>query len=562
MSTKKIISFLLAAALLLQPFGAVAADLDGAFTALLGDGSAVSTNAPGKFSSGARTGLSGGGFEMRVPRADVAPVLFSATPPKINAGCNGISAHFGGFSFISGTEFTDLLKKIGSGAAMGFVASLVMKSLCPMCEAVIQELKAAAQMAAKLAKDACSIGESYGRAFMGGESNQGNQENTCARMLSDSGGASDTQESSWSLCRTLVDANKSMSEWDAKASDGQGGVSGAQTANSKAEFQCSVGNGNLTWARLTSMDKEGTFGSISDDANVRKVMLMNLMGADLHHSGDFPDGVGCGDVMLDAKKTQHFCTSKLDTRTLTGIFMCGANLGWTGGAAGAETYTGRIQRYCNTFLPGSDKASAGPVQLWTCDKGDFTACPYLKLADASTVFTGRGFLLQVNELLREAVKRVRDGELGFSDETGQRIVKLVNAAPYPLYQAINAAAVYPAAADDLLDAMSVLVAEQFTHALFEEMLRLEGRSTGTTCITPQQATEILNFIGALRLQNENRTKLMGQNLAVQEAITEQIRQVNQAIQRQVMSTDLLATGKLSQALNGALSPTGSRATAP
>lgn len=565
MSPKKILSLVMAGVLAVQPLLATASDLDQAFQSLVGPGSAATVNDPGRFSSAARSGVMLGGFEMRVPRNANAPTLLSATPPRINAGCNGISAHFGGFSFISGEEFTNLLKQIASGAALGFVASLVMKSLCPMCEAVVQELKSAAQAAARLAKDSCSIGEEFGRAFMDGMSSQGSGLNTCDKITTAAGASSDSLDSAASLCSTLTQAARTMNEWADRYPAGDGSTPGGQNEASRAAFECSQGLGNVTWNRLTSMDSEGIFGSVGDDANVRRLMLMNLMGADLRVSGDH-DRVGCEavaggpPVVLSESKEQHYCKPPLDTRTITGIFMCGAP-----GAGGVPaTTTRRVQEYCATFAAGAvGGGAAGETQVWTCD-GGFTACPYLRLVPAREVFRGTGFLHRINALLHEASRRVRDSDpAGFNDDVGRQIIALVNAAPYPLYQAINAAAVYPAAANDLLDAMSVLVAEQFTHALFEEMLRLQGRTSNeNTCITRPQATEILDFISSLRTQNANRLALIAQNFTVQEGMAEQIRHINLAVQRQVLSNDLLATGQLSDSLNRALSPTGASTPVP
>jgi hypothetical protein len=212
--------------------------------------------------------------------------------------------------------------------------------------------------------------------------------------------------------------------------------------------------------------------------------------------------------------------------------------------------------------------------LWQCKASrggpdDYAQCNYLQLANASDVVKGEGFLVQVNSLLREGVQRVRDGTPFMSggkaaDDKAQRILALINAAPYPLYQVINAAAVYPAAADELVDSMSVLVAEQFAYAMFDEMLRLEGRSSDNYCMSRAQATTMLDFVGSLRSQTQANFAVIARQFSVQQGISEQIRQVNQAIQRQVMSQDLLATGQLSESLNKAITGTGggSRSSAP
>lgn len=547
---KKILSAILALALMLQPFTAGATDLTQAFTDLLGPGTAASASAPGRFSSASRTGVTLGGFEMRTPRASV-PTLLSASAPRISAGCNGISAHFGGFSFISGTDFTKLMEQIASGAALGFVASLVMKSLCPMCEAVVQELKSAAQAAARLAKDACNVGEQFARAYFSGSDSQGSAANACEKVTADSGAASDTLESAKDLCLNLKAASKSLNEWADSA-----GVD-------KADVNGEHGLGNVTWHRLKQL--EGPGGGA--ESLGRKLMLINMMGAEI----SVADGerVGCdardgtpievGVPGPDGKvRERAYCPPMTDPKTLVGYYMCGARPG----ALPTPATSARVVKYCSTYADGSSGASAGvnANKLWTCEDED--KCYYLKASDASTTITGEGILVQINKLLTEAVTRVRTGNQGFTDATGRKIIALVDAAPYPLYQAINAAAVYPAAGTEIIDAMSVAVAEQFAHAMLNETLRVAGRGGATGTISREQASAILDFLGKLRSQSEASMALLGNQFAVQQGLTEQIRTINNTIQRQVLSEDMLSSGNVSQALNRALAPNGASATAP
>jgi len=184
MLLKKILCLVLAVTTAIAPLSANAVDLGKAFDNLIGPGVGVTVNQPGRYQSGARNSFSGGGVEVRVPRATNVPQLFSISPPRIEAGCNGISAHFGGFSFISGKEFEALLKQIASGAALGFVTSLVMKTLCPPCEAIVQELKTAAQFAANLAKNSCQFGAKLGREFLAGLGTSPSSEDKCALTVS------------------------------------------------------------------------------------------------------------------------------------------------------------------------------------------------------------------------------------------------------------------------------------------------------------------------------------------------------------------------------------------
>lgn len=565
---KKILSLALALTVGLQPMASQAVNLGDAFQNLTGSGSAMSTNEAGRYTSAARTGFTAGGFDLRVPRAANAPQLLSVTPPRVTAGCNGISAHFGGFSFISGAEFGQLLKQIASGAALGFVSSLVMKTLCPACEAVVQELKSAAQQASRLAKDSCEIGQKYAEDFKQSLDASGAAEGVCAENATAITGAeSDTIAAYKNTCNTLWKAKQFLSD-NLPKTDANGNT--LKESDKQAALMCAnVGYGNKTWYRLSEMDKKGVGASLDNEANVRKLMLINIMGADME-SADAATTVGCdtgeGNSWTSNANSEsgksNFCRPSTDLKALSGFFMCGASLN---GARDAKL-SDKIIKYCMAAQT-SPKDGAGETQMWTCrrSKGgpeDFANCAYLELVPASQVVKGEGFLIQVNSLLREGVDRVRSGRSFYSsgaDEKGKRVIALVNAAPYPLYQVINAAAVYPAAADDLIDSMSILVAEQFAYAMIDEMIRLDGRSTGNQCVTRAQATQMLDFVNSLRSQNEKTMSLMAQQFSVQQGISEQIRQVNLAIQRQVMSQDLLSTGKMTEALNKAITGTGAGA---
>lgn len=549
---KKILSVLLALVMAVQPFSAQAVDLSQAFTDLVGPGAAATASGPGRFSSASRTGVTLGGFEMRSPRASV-PTLLNASAPKITAGCNGISAHFGGFSFISGSEFTDLMKNIASGAAMGFVASLVMKSLCPMCEAVVQELKSAAQAAARLAKDSCALGEQFARSYFSGEDTTGAGIQNCEKVVAESGTSPDTLSAGGDLCKNLRAASKSLNEWaDSVGAD-------------KSEVNACNGIGNKTWAQLGSLE----FSQSDTESYKRKLMLINLMGAELavkdgatvscalaDGSTLTAGGAAAGGGSTPAGDQSRFCPPMLTDRDLTGMFMCGAP-----GAPLPHGTSDRVATYCNTFAVGSAGGAAGKsIAMWACNEPK--DCDQLVKVDATEAVVGKGLLLQISELLGEAVKRVREGTQGFDDPRGKQILALVNAVPVPLYQAINAAAVYPAAGADIIDSMSVVIAEQFSHALLNEVLREAGRGGAGMCISRAQANEIVDFLGSLRSRSASNLELIGQQFALQQGLSEQIRSINTAIARQVLSQDMLASGQVTEALNRAITPTGNRASAP
>jgi len=549
---KKIVTFFMALLVAFQPMVAGATDLNAAFGNLLGPGAAVSVNQPGGYQSGARNSFVAGGLEMRVPRPSSSPQLFSVTPPRVTAGCNGISAHFGGFSFISGAEFEKMLKSIASGAALGFVSMMVMKVMCPPCEAVVQFLKSAAQAAARLSKDSCQWGQEMAQKFHSGDISIGSSTSICGATVASDGGSNDWLSAMSDACKSTESAVNTIKDMNADA---------AKTPEGAANLDCKIGAGNTTWQRLTAFDTSGTNAAVvgSSDDYRRKLLLLNLLGTTINHSTAL-EGAGCtntGGVFVPTsdENPSVYCPPTLSPQDAIGLFLCGSPDSLVGEAGKSI----RVAEYCKSFFEntkssietGGALSGLKNTQVYACDNNNFAGCTKMSLQDSNVILSGQGFLVHVNSLLRQGVAAVRD-DTKMPDD----VIRLMQVAPYPLYQAINAAAVYPAAADDLLDSMSILVAEQAAVAYLDDTLRLQGRPAGQPkgCMTSEQATRILDTIGQMRAGNKARVMQMGQNMAIQEGLSEQIRQINMTIQKQVMSQDMLATGRYAEQIGRALNP--------
>src|SRR5579871_4283647 len=124
---------------------AAEADIDSAFQSLLSNTTATSSNA-GVYRSEVRTTLSGGSLDIRFP-STTSPPLISVTPVNIHAGCGGISATFGGLSFISGAEIKQLVENIESNS-VGVAIDIALEVLCPQCAHVLQVMRELSRAAA------------------------------------------------------------------------------------------------------------------------------------------------------------------------------------------------------------------------------------------------------------------------------------------------------------------------------------------------------------------------------------------------------------------------------
>ena len=608
-AVKKLLLLALSALLMAEPLAADAANLNGAFGNLLSStGGAVSVNQPGYYQSGARGSFSAGGLDMRLPSATAAPTLFSFSPPSISAGCSGVSAFFGGFSFISGQQFEQLLKSIASGAALGMVSMLALKVLCPQCQAVVQALQTMSQDAAKLAINSCELGRKMASRFLDGNSSQSPAAATCNSTSASSGIASDFMEGMTTACQTTQKATALLQS-----------TMNSVTGPGQATLNGQTGMGNVTWPRLSAFDGPSTTTSgASTISNYdRKLLLLNVLGADLYtgppgvrvscqiapgngstawltpvdstsgaasrtptpstsassasapaSSGSAPasnPATSSSPASSSSTKPGHvYCPPRLDPGKLFGLFMCG----WPG------TYKGPIDQtltnYCATYQTGWTPApltapassasntaastalgSLASTLVYSCSDPD--TCDVMPLTDLRNIVSGEGFIFQVNDVLMQGVRAVEN-----NTPMPAQTLQLMQAAPFPLYQAINAAAVYPAAGQDLIETMSFMVAQQIAEAMFDKMLQQSG-GDGTVpqgVLSRKTTEQILAAIRAMQHANQARQDLIANNFVLQKGLTEQIRQINQAIQQSTLSPSLLNNVQYGQTLYDAVTPQG------
>lgn len=557
---KRLLIAFLASLLVAQPMTAAAADLNSIFSSLSTGGSTTSVNKPGFYQSGARNVLSGGGLDVRVPYSRKVPDIITLNPPKVVAGCGGVSAYFGGVSFISGKEFEQLLKTIASGAANGFVAHLVLKTLCPACESVAQLMQRLNQAASEMAKKSCEWGAQAADAV---KDNMpvGVGDVTCSSMASTLGFSSDYASAADKLCTNAKDSTKEINKYLTP----KGGVncaSGAATDDAsrkacqeKADAVAKLKAGNATWNVVSKVLR---LPSKTGEGEAQGTLLLNLVGTTISGAGaDCGDGDGPSE---DGKPVT--CTKTITPERLTFLMMCGTrfNSSTTQGAQAA-------MQYCKAYADQADKAAAGTGdKIYVCQTGaavDELGYPCMRMvkisiADAvaggEPILQGDGILLQTSRLLTEAVRRVSADEpiyKGPGDVKGEQIIALIQAAPYPLYQAINAAAVYPSAAENMLQTMALLIAQSTVYQYLDQFLSL-ATASATLPEGGQSVEKIDRAIETIRTSAAAANKTVANNLIINSQLTEQIRQLNVAIQRSVMSGEVLGANKMAETIGASI----------
>ncbi len=137
-----------------QSFADVNSDLNNFFNKL-GGGSNLSDSGVIKGQSAGY--LVGGSFYARVPVRNIQ--LISITLPDINAGCGGIDAYLGAFSFINSDQLKAMAKQILSNA-VGYAFDLALETMMPQVKSVKDFLQ-------RLANDINSLNVSTCQAAQG-----------------------------------------------------------------------------------------------------------------------------------------------------------------------------------------------------------------------------------------------------------------------------------------------------------------------------------------------------------------------------------------------------------
>jgi len=528
-------------------------------------GTSTNLQGPGSFSSQTRNVYMGGGASLRVPVQQMN--LFSLTPPSFDVGCSGISATFGGFSFINGQEIQTLIKTISQNAT-GLVMELVIKTLCPQCEAVLQVMEHLAQEAAKLAVDSCHAGE-YLANFVGKETglSPGNATGhmpVCGAMVTTyTNESTDFLSGMQSMCQGADQSlNNITSGLNNLVSD----------PNQKAALEHSFQMGNETWLTLKGV------GYNPDDANdyQNMTLLMNVIGTVIVEGSTATASVSgaSGTSAASApttsttsgasnstnlpgtasKPTTRTIISNMDAVDVNNYLMCGAK------ASTDPTVANATGNYCDTWYA---RLSANNFTVLSCDN-DKVACksPQTIQLSQATFLQGPGYIAQVATLLNYGVKQViSNADLyNATDTQGQQLLTLLQRAPYPLYQLINAAAVYPDAAQRMLTSMSVILAETLTYQEMQTVLSTTGRVSDGYGVQPQMAQRLSSAMEKLRLQSKADFSAFGAELAAQEQIQLQIQQINKTIQKQVMTSQMLGNQRFVSSIMK--SQTGATSNAP
>lgn len=196
--------------------------------------------------------LLGGSFYSRMPVRNIQ--LISITLPSISAGCGGIDAYLGAFSYINSDQLQAMAKMIMSNA-IGYAFDLALETTCPQCKMVMDKLQALANDVNSLNVSTCQAAQ----ALVGG---------IVGKRL-----AQDQQ-----LCTSVATENSMFADFlQTRQRCGVGGETNSVLGKAKKGREEEIPrNKNLVWQSFTKINQV-----VSNDRELKELM-MSMVGTTVY----------------------------------------------------------------------------------------------------------------------------------------------------------------------------------------------------------------------------------------------------------------------------------------
>lgn len=229
---------------------------------------AVNTTNGGAIKGQSANFYTGGSLYMRVPTKNYQ--IASVSLPKVSAGCGGIDAQAGGFSFINGEALTSMFRNIMAQAGPYFF-SLALKSICEPCHNVMAGLKEMADAVNRFNINSCQAAQ--GVATAAWDVVQGNQTKISAQTFGVASNTFSDFAEGWTRFSnglgTAFSPNKSEQTSILNSAK-------SQSPDAAAQVDKDVTTGNLIWKALVNLNSSLNSGSELSSQEFR--MMMGLVG--------------------------------------------------------------------------------------------------------------------------------------------------------------------------------------------------------------------------------------------------------------------------------------------
>lgn len=478
-SVTKVLSALFFLFTLSAPLSAHA-DLNAAFERLTGaSGGGFTTSNEQSFRTKTREGATLGGATVRFSHKRYS--LVRVSPPRYSAGCHGIDLHFGGISFINAEQITQMLNQILNGT-LAVAFDMAITALCSPCSAAMKFAQKVANWANSLSVDTCQASQALVKAALNPKGI--GQQMACSTVGMQAGKYSDWVESKQEACND--DSLDSLREDLA-----DGGTDGDKEENAALV-------GNSTWIALQAIGMAPK--TASDENNELKPyaeLLISWLGTSISGSesndGTMPPLIN-------------------DADTIMSVFICGTNQP----NGGTNNLLVSANAFCDTRVgSGSDG-----LQIYQCPDDDCYEMETVNLDDSDL---GTGFLYIVLNELQGAINNVATNQPLTDTQKA-----LISQAPFPLYRAINVAAISPELAESIVlphaQSLSYMIALEYLKDIF----RQGSQSALSHKLKPAVMASILDAMSDLKVQSIKTVEQLSVFSATSTTIMNSVRQINKA----------------------------------
>lgn len=561
---------------------------DSAIRNLTGSSFSSSTSS-GAYASRTRSGYGFGSHRARVGHKTYS--LVSIDPPNISAGCSGIDFHMGGISWLNKGQIEQMLKTIAEGA--GYVVfNLVLSSLFPDLQKNLAKAVEFAQRMNNLSIDSCAASTALassavyaaGSAWKGAAGdNKWLGSGAAGRMTSEAGEA--LSDSCNSLASGLLGPSSRSDHWLSAAMDVCDSPSKAvkevesQIANSDIPQKFFDMSGNAAWNALTSLGygaRQGDFptgrapaGSLmekyfssshyrelrqgfNNDTKYLKAqigMIIHSMYGTSHAPYNEDEEGAEGREGGTKAKDEEDVYGPLTARDAMSVMLCGHPSNITDNTAGGEGIKEQLSNEVNAVCMGlygmSEPGDIPKISFLECETEDcsyagknnrnLTECTYGGGANAcvSTAFSQdnylgsdfQGMFRIVAKELEEAVKIIAKNE----EKLNEFQKHLIVAAPFPLYQAINLAAIQPELSTNILVGNSNILAVMIVGSLLEHAASEMMSQLSDSRIPKRLAGQMIQIASELNSLGESHYDDLLKLYTTQNEIMERVNTANRAI---------------------------------
>ena len=221
------------------------------------------------------------------------------------------------------------------------------------------------------------------------------------------------------------------------------------------------------------------------------------------------------------------------------------------------TAQGLINAEC-TYAPDSSGTSFSLARLQVMDCADssdsgflgasdsgYTSCLSVYRVPLGSTYLGQneGYLPYVVNLLFGGIASVQNNQ-----PLDPNLIALIQEVPVPIYQAINVAAVYPDAGYQLISSMSVNIAQLLIYEHVRDLVQVAGRFHNDLMMSQADLDRVLKLFGQIEGATQKDKAEIATEMARQQLMMSQIRQINLAIQNEVMTPELLGAHRYGTAL--------------